>query len=402
MPRPFTLCQAAENAAFLDALRQTGNARLAARSIGRAPSTMHHRRAANAGFAQAWDAAAAAAHAAFHLAGGKRGPEAQARGGQGKGARRPARDERVKLGKTVLRQAQDERAAPGQARGERVVLRQPRDERVVLRQSRDERVALRQARDERVAAAALDPVPVRALRTGGGEPVVVRTRNGRLQLRLAHPDKLTKTAEQVFLLALAASANVRLAAAAAGASPAAFYRRRLRDPAFAREFRLALRMGWERLHCEALQAALPESHAHDEWRNVEPAALPPLDFGQTLQLLCLHRNSVLEGWDRPHMKKRRGETWETYTERLRAMWTVKQDREAEDEALQRAAQYESAGDWRFAEEAAPLPLPPLAQVTGWSKASGQTPHHEGVALFGGWRMADMERKRAGRRGGSTG
>jgi hypothetical protein len=226
--------------------------------------------------------------------------------------------------------------------------------------------------------------------------MVVRTKSGRLQLRPAHPGKLTKTAEQVFLAALSATANIRMSAAAAGASAAAFDRRRKRNPAFAREFRLALRMGWERLEAEALRAGLPESHADDAWRQGEPPAIPPLTFDQAMQLLCLHEKSVRQGWDMPHRRRRRGEPWETYTERLRAMWNCEQDRKREDEALARALHYEETGDWRYAHEAPPLPLPPLELVTGWSRAKGGTKHDPDVALFGGWRIRQMrERMRQG-------
>ena len=179
-PPPFTLRQARENARFLEILGQTGNARLAAREIRRAHSTMFERRVKNAGFAQRWEAVAAA-HARFHLAGGKRGPDGE--------------------------------AAPTK---------------------RNRKVDPGLRRDDRLAAPGDGDRP---LRTEGGEPVVVRTRTGRLQLRPAHPGKLTKTCEQAFLLALSATANVRLSAAAAGASARAFYRPRESEPAFAPRMR---------------------------------------------------------------------------------------------------------------------------------------------------------------------
>ena len=75
MPRPLTRAQRIENDRFLEALSQTGNARLAARSLGLNRSTFTKRRAKHAEFAQRWDAAYAAAHARFTLAGGKRVPE---------------------------------------------------------------------------------------------------------------------------------------------------------------------------------------------------------------------------------------------------------------------------------------------------------------------------------------
>ena len=221
---------------------------------------------------------------------------------------------------------------------------------------------------------------------------MVRVKGGKLQLRLAQPDKLTKAAEQAFLAALSATANIRLSAAAAGASPAAFYRRRRQDAAFAREFRIALKMGYERLQCAMLQAALPESREHDGWRRCSPPPIPPLTADQALQLLFHHQKSVELGWDLPHRRRRRGESDETYSARLAAMWSHEQARAAEDAALRRAARWEETGSWRGEDEAPPPPLPPLHLVTGWSSASGRPPHHEGVALFGGWRIADMKRK----------
>jgi hypothetical protein len=222
--------------------------------------------------------------------------------------------------------------------------------------------------------------------------MVVRSRTGKLQIRLAHPGKLTKACEQAFLYALSATANIRLAAAAAGASEAAFYRRRRQNPAFAREMRLALKMGWERLEMAAVEAALPESHADDQWRNCDLAPMPRFTPDQAIQLLCLHDRSVNQGWEAPHRRRRRGESDEIYSLRLQAMWRVEKNLEAEAEAVRRAACFEATGGWRHEDEVPPPELPPLELVTGWSRASGRPAHHEGVALFGGWRIADMERK----------
>ena len=69
--RPFNRRQAKENAAFLAALRRTGNAREAARSLGFHRSTMTKRRARDAAFAAEWDAALVFAHARLNY------PEAQ-------------------------------------------------------------------------------------------------------------------------------------------------------------------------------------------------------------------------------------------------------------------------------------------------------------------------------------
>ena len=41
-----------------------------------------------------------------------------------------------------------------------------------------------------------------------------------------------------------------------------------------------------------------------------------------------------------------------------------------------------------------MALPDLAQVTGWSRADlAKAAHHPERALFGGWRIEDMEGKR---------
>jgi hypothetical protein len=273
MPRPLTPLQAHENRRFLDALARTGNARVGAREVGRPANSFHHRRKRHPGFAQDWAATVAAIHARLHLAGGRRGPDASVIASGAKPFRTGrARDSGAGLPPFDCLQGR----RSGQARSA------PRND------------------------------GCEALRTQGGEPIVVRTRGGKLQIRLAHPDKLTKACEQAFLYALSATANIRLAAAAAGASPAAFYRRRRQNPAFAREMRLALRMGWERLEAAALQAALPESHADDRWRQCAPAPLPRFTADQALQLLCLHDKSVHQSWEQPHRRRRRGESDETH------------------------------------------------------------------------------------------
>jgi hypothetical protein len=327
MARPFTLAQQAENRRFLDMLAETGNARLAARELGVHRATYTKRRARCAAFAQDWDAACAAAHARFHLAGGPRAPE----------------------GKSGAEAGADGRLAVPKDRG----------------------------------------------RTRGGEPHVVRVR-GRLQLRLAPPGRMTRGAEQAFLAALSASANVRLSAAAAGFAHSSFYRKRGALGWFAREMRLALKMGFERLEMAALSATLAEHHEFDDWRLCEPPPIPPMSFSQMLQLLYLHEKSVRQGWDLPHRRRRRGEPWEVYRERLAAMWTFEKRREAEDAALRRAERFEASGSWRHEDEPERPALPPLELVTGWSRESGRPPHKEGVALFGGWRIAEMERKLRGK------
>jgi len=229
-------------------------------------------------------------------------------------------------------------------------------------------------------------------RTQGGEAVVVRRRDGKLQMRAAQPGKLTRQCEQAFLAALGATANVRLSAAAAGASEAAFYRRRRQNPAFAREMRLALQQGYDRLELALMESWSLGSHHDDAWRHNAPPALPPMTVNQALQLLYLHQKEARLLAEPAHIRRRRGESREAHSARLGAMHEerLRRDREAYDIA-------EMLRDYRGeAPMFAPAPLPDLAQVKGWSKARRRA---EGEAepdraLFGGWRIAEMKGRTA--------
>src|SRR5206468_11404768 len=121
-------------------------------------------------------------------------------------------------------------------------------------------------------------------RTFGGEMVVCRRNDGKLQMRRAQPGKLTREAEQAFLAALSATCNIRLAAAAVGSCFGAFNRRRKKDPVFAREMRMALRRGYEALELGLVESGLPASHEHGDWRHNDPPAMPPMTVNQALQL----------------------------------------------------------------------------------------------------------------------
>jgi hypothetical protein len=313
MTRPLTREQALQNHAFLEALEQTGNIRLAARQAGIQYGTVQHRRRHHPAFAQEIDAALALAHAQLQAGGGCRPPSA------------------------------------GRAR---------------------------------------DPSPT--YRTRGGEGVVVRRSDGKLQLRAAQPGKLTRQCEQAFLAALSATANVRLSAAAAGASVAAFYRRRRRNPAFAREMRMALEMGYERLEMALLEGFEPGSYRDDAWRHNEPPPIPQMTANQALQLLYLHQKEARLIAEPEPIRRRPGESREAQSVRLSAMWEARQQRarEAFDVAeAERRAQGKPSG---FGPKILPPP-PALDQVTGWSKADpAKTPRDTSRALFGGWRLTDLE------------
>ncbi|HEU0045313.1 hypothetical protein [Sphingomonas sp.] len=232
-----------------------------------------------------------------------------------------------------------------------------------------------------------------ALNRGGeGAPGrVIRTANGRLQLRRTLPSSLTCEHEQRFLAALSASANVRLSAAAAGFSHSAFYLRAKASPAFAREWRMALQQGYEALEMALVAGWSEDSHQHDAWRHNAPPPVPPMTVNQALQLLYLHQKKVLNLDEPPHSKRRRGESSEAYSYRLGAMHRARQERDREAFRVAEAARL-ARGEgpyWSDGEQGDAPQLPDLAQVTGWSKADAtKTPHDDARALFGGWRIGE--------------
>ena len=216
---------------------------------------------------------------------------------------------------------------------------------------------------------------------GGGETRLVRTASGRVQLRRATTRRLTRAAEQAFLAALSATANVRLAAAAAGFSHSAFYLRRREDPGFAREMRMALGIGYERLEAAMLESFQPESHTHDAWRHNDPP-IPPMTPAQALHLLTLHQKEARLGGTPEPLRRRRGETSDLRSLRLQLIAEARLERQREAFRVAEAERRSRAGPEPG--EAAPM-LPALDQVAGWSKAAGTLADGtaEG-ALFGGW------------------
>ena len=342
MARPLTRAQALENRAFLKLLRRTGNVRLAARELGLKYGTMQHRRRAHPAFAARWDAAL------VFFAGGlaKKYKEKGRHGSESRDSSVLSASRQAGRGSTSLPAAPAARTAPASLQS--------------------------------------------AFRTVGGEPVVRRTRNGKLQMQRAQPGKLTREAEQAFLAAVSATCNLSLAAAAVGAAFNAFNRRRRKDPAFAREVRLALQRGYEALELALIEGTLPASHEHDDWRHNDPPAMPPMSCNQALQLLYLHQKAALLVDEPTPMRRRRGESHEACCERLALMAEARAEREREAFKVAEAARMDPS--IRLCEpaqdERSPFGLPDLAQVTGWSKADpAKAPHDETRALFGGWRFS---------------
>ncbi|THD34821.1 MAG: hypothetical protein E7773_14275 [Sphingomonas sp.] len=218
------------------------------------------------------------------------------------------------------------------------------------------------------------------------EPYIRRSKSGRLQLRRSQVGLIDHAGRQRFLAALSATANVRLSAAAARFDPGAFYRLRHRDPGFAREWLLALEMGYERLKMALAASWLVESHADDDWRHNEPPEMPPMTPAQALHLMHLHQKEVVLGSKPLTGRLRPGETSEARSAMLALLYEARQERE---ELKYRIAEAErqARGEPTY-HRWEPGDLPDLAQVTGWSQANGKPGTDPGRAWSGdgGWRI----------------
>ena len=351
MARKLTRAAALENRAFLSLLRRTGNVRLACRELGLKYGTMQHRRRQHPGFAARWDAALVFFEASFD------GP-------------------RIRSGASSRQTGTSARIGP-------------------LHRMRP------------LSPTALPQGGEGLFRTVAGEPHLVRLKSGKLQVRRAQAGKLTPAAEQAFLAAVSATCNMSLAAAAVGSCFGAFNRRRKKDPAFARELRLALKRGYEALEMALHEAGLPGMHEHSDWRHNEPPAMPPMSVNQALQLMYLHQKAALLLDEPTPMRRRRGESNEARNERLTLMAQARDQRAREEFEVAEAERW-ARGEpaWGPAGEEVRarlglgprlrgdddqgLGLPDLAQVTGWSRADSAKVRDPTRALFGGWRIGDME------------
>lgn len=245
-----------------------------------------------------------------------------------------------------------------------------------------------------IAHAALAGARIGTIAPTDGEPYIRRSNSGRWQIRRAQAGLIDHAVRQRFLASLSATANVSLSAAAAGFRPDALYRHRKRNPAFAREWQLALEMGYERLKTALLESALVESFADDDWRHNDPPAIPPMTASQALQLLYLHQKEVQLGSHPLLGRLRPGETREARSMKLALIHEHRMEQEALKYRIAEAERL-ARGEPTY-HRWAPGELPDLSQVTGWSKASGKPATDPTRALFGGWRLRDIpEGKRKG-------
>lgn len=183
---------AEQNARFLMHLRRTGNATMAADMAGRHVATFRGRRRADAEFDQQWTSAVVFARGALWS----------------KGGAAPASGYRAKK----------REAAGGGASAEDAV--------------------------------------ARGMIAGGGEYMVGANLNNGLQVRRARRGHVTARGEAKFLEALAATANIRLAAEAVGVDSRAFYKRRAQSQDFARRMQEALASGYEAVEFALVKTAL--------------------------------------------------------------------------------------------------------------------------------------------------
>lgn len=126
----------------------------------------------------------------------------------------------------------------------------------------------------------------------GGGRVVRQARNRRTQVIRTSGKRWSDAAELRFLEELAATANVRAAAAAAGFSTTAIYNRRMRWPGFAAEWDACLEQGYARIEMELV------ARATDSLRREPVTGAAPdkeMTVAEALNLLRLHRASVKGG-----------------------------------------------------------------------------------------------------------
>ena len=129
--------------------------------------------------------------------------------------------------------------------------------------------------------------------TTPAEPRVIRVaRNRNTKIIRTSAKRWSQAAEARFLEELAATANVRAAAAAAGFSTTAIYRRRMKWPGFARAWDACLEQGFVRIETQLIELAT-DSLRVDAIRGDGPA--PAMSVEQALNLLKLHRAAVRGG-----------------------------------------------------------------------------------------------------------
>ncbi len=135
--------------------------------------------------------------------------------------------------------------------------------------------------------------PAGTILRGGGKdgPQIIESRGKRW----------TDRAEEIFLDHLAATCNVSAAARKCGFSREAIYKRRRRDPRFARLWDEALAIGYPRLEAALVRAAVDTM----EGRAPDPdSPIPPMSARDAIAVLKLHQDRVHGTGKRPGWRGR--------------------------------------------------------------------------------------------------
>lgn len=134
----------------------------------------------------------------------------------------------------------------------------------------------------------------------GGDRVIREAKNGNTKVIRTTGARWSAKAEKMFLDELAATANVRAAAQAAGFSTTAIYNRRKKWPGFAAEWDACLEQGYVRIETMLIAAAtdsLSGGNASASAGEGPPPVLtgPAMTVSEAMNLLRLHRASVRGG-----------------------------------------------------------------------------------------------------------
>lgn len=139
-------------------------------------------------------------------------------------------------------------------------------------------------------------------RAGHAGRVVRPAKNRKTQVIRTSGKRWSQAAERVFLEELAATANVRAAAAAAGFSTTAIYLRRMRCPGFAAQWQACLEQGYARLETRLVELATAsltgtEGAPGGEGDGAEGGVVAErtMSVGEAMNLLRLHRAAAKGG-----------------------------------------------------------------------------------------------------------
>lgn len=127
---------------------------------------------------------------------------------------------------------------------------------------------------------------------GGGESVLRGGTGETPQIVAASPKRWSPTAEMNFLSELAASCNVRRAAAAAGFGTITVYKRRMADAGFAEQWARALDTGYARLELAVVEAA---NDTLDDVKFEPDRPIPKMTVFEAIHVLQLHKRTVKQG-----------------------------------------------------------------------------------------------------------